>query len=359
MKKRGLKKALALLLLMCFLPCILLSSCNKKEEKQKFTKYYFDYFDTATTIVGYENTQQEFDKVCAFIEAELETYHKLYNIYDSFDQINNIKSINEANLQNKAIVVDEKIVDLLSFCKEAYTLTKGRVNVAMGSVLSIWHNFRTNGLAHPEKASLPSMDELENADNHTAIERMKIDFDKNIVSLLDPKMSLDVGAVAKGYAVEQIGKSLYEKGIAGYLLNIGGNIKTIGSKPDGEGFYVGIENPDQENEQEPHIAYLKLTDMSLVTSGNYQRFYEVNGKRYHHIIDPATLMPSEYFSSVSIVCKSSAVADALSTALFTMSLEEGKKIISEIDGAEALWVTPEGKKYYSDGFKALTFEYKK
>ena len=99
--------------------------------------------------------------------------------------------------------------------------------------------------------------------------------------------------------------------------------------------------------------------MSLVTSGNYQRFYEVNGKRYHHIIDPATLMPSEYFSSVSIVCKSSAVADALSTALFTMSLEEGKKIISEIDGAEALWVTPSGTKYYSDGFKALTFEYKK
>lgn len=359
MKKRPITKAIATAVLLCFLPCFLLGSCSKKDEKQKFTKYYFDYFDTATTIVGYADSQTEFDEVCSFIESELETYHKLYNIYDSFDGINNLKTINAANLQNKVVVVDEKIIDLLSFCKEAYTLTKGRVNVAMGSVLSLWHNFRTNGLAHPEKAQLPSMDELESANNHTAIERMKLDFDKNIVSLLDPKMSLDVGAVAKGYAVEQIGKALYEKGVTGYLLNVGGNIKTIGSKPDGEGFYVGIENPDQANEDEEHIAYLKLCDMSLVTSGNYQRFYEVDGKKYHHIIDPQTLMPSEYFASVSIACKDSGLADALSTALFTMSLDEGRKLVEKLDSVEALWVTNDGKKHYSSGFEKLTFEYKK
>ena len=257
------------------------------------------------------------------------------------------------------MTVDKKIVDMLSFCKDAYNLTNGHVNVAMGSVLSLWHNFRTNGLAHPEKAKLPSMSELKKASKHTDIDKLKIDKTACTIELLDENMSLDVGAIAKGYAVEQIGKALYEKGITGYLLNVGGNIKTVGGKPDGEGFYVGIENPDTKNENEPHIAYLKLTDMSLVTSGNYQRFYEVNGKRYHHIISHETLMPSENFASVSIVCKNSALADALSTALFTMSLEQGRTIIENLDNTEALWVTNDGTKHYSKGFKALTFEYKK
>lgn len=355
-----MNKIISLSLTLVVLLCFFLGGCSKSDGKEKFSEYYFDYFDTVTTIVGYAESKQEFNEVCKFIKSELETYHKLYNIYDSFDALNNIKTINIAkNSQNKAVAVDKKIVDLLLFCKEAYTLTGGKTNVAMGSVLSIWHRYRTNGLNNPEKAEIPALSELKAAAEHTNIENLNIDSEALTVELLDGEMSLDVGAVAKGYAVQQISKALEEKGIVGYLLNVGGNVKTIGSKPDGEGFYVGIENPDTDNEEEVHIAYLKLTDMSLVTSGNYQRFYEVDGKNYHHIIDPQTLMPSEYFASVSVVCKDSGLADALSTALFTMNLEEGRALIERLDGVEALWVTNEGQKHYSSGFEALTFEYKK
>ena len=353
-----MKKIFSLSLALSVLLCLLLSSCSKNGGKEKFTKYYLDYFDTVTTIVGYAESEAEFNEVCSFIEAELKVYHELYNIYDSFDGINNLKTINSAkSLGNEPVVVANKIVDLLEFCKEAYTLTNGKTNVAMGSVLSIWHDFRTSGLNSPEKARLPEMSELKAAAEHTDIDKLRI-FDGK-VELLDSEMSLDVGAVAKGYAVQQIGKALRGMGAEGYLLNVGGNVKAIGSKADGEGFYVGIENPDTENEDEPHIAYLKLSDMSLVTSGNYQRFYEVDGKKYHHIIDPDTLMPSEYFASVSVACKDSGLADALSTALFTMSLEEGRTLVEGLDGVEALWVAPDGTKHYSSGFEALTFEYKK
>lgn len=352
-----MKKIVGFALVLSVLLCALLGSCGKNGGKEKFSKYYFDYFDTVTTIIGYAESEEEFNRVCTLLESELESYHRLYNIYDSFDGLTNLKTINSAkNLENEPIAVPSQIVSLLEFCKEAHTLTGGKTNVAMGSVLSIWHKYRTNGLNNPGKAQLPSMDELRAAAEHTDIDKLRI-FDGK-VALLDSEMSLDVGAVAKGYAVEQLGKALYGMGAEGYLLNVGGNVKAIGTKPDGEGFSVGIENPDSGNKDEPHIAYLKLADMSLVTSGNYQRFYEVDGKRYHHIIDPQTLMPSEYFASVSVACKDSGLADALSTALFTTSLEDGRALVEGLDGVEALWVTNEGKKHYSSGFEALTFEYK-
>lgn len=351
MRKRLAAMALILSLIICFF----LTSCTKKG-KQKFTDYSFDYFDTVTTVIGYADSKEEFDKVFDFVSSELETYHKLYNIYDSFDTINNLKSVNAA--KNSEVSVDKKVIDLLKFCKEMHTLTGGKTNIAMGSVLSLWHDCRETAERHPDKADLPDINKLKTAAEHTDISNVIINEETCTVYLKDSEMSLDVGAVAKGYAVEMIGRALAEKGISGYLLNVGGNIKAIGQKPDGEGWSVGIENPDRENEETPHVAYLKISDKSLVTSGNYQRYYTVDGKNYHHIIDPETLMPSEYFASVSVLCEDSAKADALSTALFTMPLNEGKALIESISDAEAMWVEASGKLHYSSGFGDYTFEYK-
>jgi thiamine biosynthesis lipoprotein len=162
-------------------------------------------------------------------------------------------------------------------------------------------------------------------------------------------MKLDVGAIAKGYAVEMVVRSLEELGISGYVLNVGGNVRTVGPKGDGEPWLVGIENPT-EDAAEPYLVYLHLTNHSLVTSGSYQRYYVVDGTRYHHIIDPATLMPAQGYLSVSIICPSSADGDALSTALFCLSPEEGLALIRSLDGIEAMWVLSDGTKQFSDGF---------
>jgi 5,10-methenyltetrahydrofolate synthetase len=230
--------------------------------------------------------------------------------------------------------------------------TGGAVNIAMGSVLSIWHDCRELGMDDPASAKLPSMERLQEAALHTDIRGLIIDEEACTVTLTDPAMRLDVGAIAKGYAVEAVARSLEEKGIRGYVINVGGNVRTVGTKPEGEPWLVGIENP-AEDSQEPYLAYLNLVDRSLVTSGSYQRYYVVNGERYHHIIDPETLMPAQGYLSVSVVCESSADGDALSTALFCMSPEEGMALIESLPGIEAMWVTSDGVRKYSSGF----FEY--
>lgn len=333
---------------------VILTSCGVQEEKtkNKYTAYSFDYFDTATTIVGYTETEEGFNQTVEEIKKTLLSYHQLYDIYKLYDGVDNLCKLNV----EKEIKADAKIIDLLLYAKEMYKLTDGKVNAAMGSVLSIWHAYRERGTDEPAKAELPPMEKLLEAAEHCNIDDVIIDRDNNTVRLADPDMKLDVGAIAKGYAVEMTAKMLEEKGVDNFLLNVGGNIRAVGSKPGGEEWLIGIENPDTENEDMPYIEYLEAENFALVTSGCYQRYYYVNGQRYHHIIDPDTLMPATNFMSVSVICPDSGMGDALSTALFSMSLEEGRKLIEKTDGAEALWVMPNGEKAYSSGFESYVTE---
>ena len=345
------KRLLAFFLISCILiQTISFVSCAKKTEK--FSSYSFDYFDTATTIVGYAKSKEAFDAVAADILSELGEYHKLFDIYKRYDGIENLCTINELqDGAHRTVKVDRRIIDMLLYAKDMYTQTDGKVNVAMGSVLSIWHDYREIGSNEPWAAELPPIEKLTAASAHTAITNVIIDEENSTVFLSDPEMKLDVGAIAKGYAVEMVAHSLEKKNISGYVINVGGNVRTIGLKGDGNKWTVGIENPE-ENEEIPYLAYLELSDKSLVTSGSYQRYYIVDGKRYHHIIDPETLMPSESYLSVSIVCKDSAKGDALSTALFCMPLEDGIALINSLEDAEAMWVLNDGTKHHSNNFES-------
>lgn len=341
----------------CFILCIIIcmSLCGCKQEK--FTDYSFDFFDTVTTIVGFEKDKETFDKNCEEIKNQLAEYHKLYNIYNVYDGINNLAICNQTkNGEHSEVKVDEKIIKMLQFAKDMYNKTEGKLNVAFGSVLNIWHQHREEGMNNPVSATLPKMEKLKTAAQHTNINDVVIDKDNNSVFLRDGEMRLDVGAVAKGYAVEQVALWMESKGYNGYILNVGGNVRCVGKRSDGEKWKVGIESPYTDNVEIPYIEYLSIDNMSLVTSGSYQRFYVVNGKNYHHIIDPVTLMPAENFLSVSVLSKSSALADALSTALFTMDYEQGLAIIENTEDAEAMWVMQNGEQRYSSGFKNYCVE---
>ena len=306
-----------------------------------------DYFDTVVTIVGYEETEEEFNRVSDEILSQLGEYHRLYSIYHRFDGIENLCTVNElVDGRHRTVTVDRRIIDMLLYAKEMYEATDGLVNVAMGSVLSLWHNYREIGMDDPANASLPPMDKLLAASEHTDISMLVIDEENSTVTLTDPKMMIDVGAIAKGYATEQVAKFLEEQGITGYVLNVGGNIRAVGSKDDGNPWTVGIENPMSED----YFAYLEIKGMSVVTSGSYQRYYYVDGKKYHHIIHPDTLMPSEGFLSVSVICRDSGLGDALSTALFCMPQDEGLSMIESIPDVEAMWVTDDGEKAVSSGW---------
>ena len=341
---------LTALLLACILLLGMLPSCAL--QPQSYKAYSLDYFDTATTVTGYAKNQEEFDRISDEILTELGEYHRLYTIYHRFEGLENLCTVNElVEGQHRTVTVDRRIIDLLLYAKEMYTVTGGKVNIAMGSVLSIWHDYRELGMSDPASAELPPMEKLTEAAKHTDISCLIIDEESSTVTITDPAMRLDVGAIAKGYAVERVARSLEEKGITGYVINVGGNVRTVGAKGDGSPWVAGIENPDTDAE-EPYVAYLNLTGKSVVTSGSYQRYYLVNGKRFHHIIDSETLMPAEGFLSVSVVCKHSGQGDALSTALFCMPFEEGLALVESLPDAEAFWVLPDGTTRQSDGFAA-------
>lgn len=342
---------------LCFVLCIIIcvSLCGCKP--QKFTEYSFDFFDTVTTIVGYEKDKETFDKRCEEIKNKLSEYHKLYNIYNVYDGVNNLALCNQTkNGEHSIIKVDTKIIEMLNFAKDMYKQTNGKLNVAFGSVLNIWHQHREEGINNPESATLPGIEKLQEAAKHTNIDDVVIDEENSTLFLRDGVMRLDVGGVAKGYAVEQVAQWMEEEGYNGYILNVGGNVRCVGKRADGEKWKVGIESPYTDNVEIPYIEYLSIDNMSLVTSGSYQRFYVVKGNSYHHIIDPVTLMPAENFWSVSVLCKDSGLADALSTALFTMDYEQGLEIIESTAGAEAMWFTKDGEKLYSSGFKNYCVE---
>ena len=130
------------------------------------------------------------------------------------------------------------------------------------------------------------------------------------------------------------------------MLNIGGNLRIIGSKPDGTGWNTGIKNP---MDQSKYSLYLNIKNISCVTSGDYERYFTYNGNKYHHVIDKDTLMPSNYFSSVTILVNDSGLADALSTALFSMSYEEGKLLVEKLGNVEVVWIYKDGTVVYTDG----------
>jgi len=229
----------------------------------------------------------------------------------------------------------------------------------MGAVLKVWHKYREEGSEDPTMAKLPEMEVLQEKNKHTDINKLIIDEENSTVYLEDPEMSLDVGAIAKGYATEQVCEYVYEQGFKNGMISVGGNVRTIGEKVGKEKYWnVGIQNPDSESD-EKNLYILNLKDKSLVTSGDYERYYTVDGVRYHHIIDPQTLMPSNYFTSVSIITKDSGVADELSTAIFNMPFEEGLAFIESTPESEALWVFKDGTMKSSSGFSDYIHNEKK
>ncbi|MFO7889037.1 MAG: FAD:protein FMN transferase [bacterium] len=325
------------------------------QEKNRYEAQFLGLFDTMAQVVSYMDRKEEFSEQVNQIHDDLEEYHKLYDIYTEYPGLVNIKVIND-NAGKQPVKVDRRIIDLLLFAKEIYKKTNGKVNVALGPVLSIWHDYRERGTEDPVNAQLPPIDLLKEAAEHTEINKMIIDELASTVFLEDPDMSLDVGAIAKGYAIEQVSQKANRRGFTSGLISVGGNVKIIGTKgSNGEPWNVGIQNPESSDEKS-NLHVVNLSDQSLVTSGNYSRYYTVNGKEYHHIINPETLYPAEYFAAITIVCEDSGEADAFSTAVYNMPLQEGLGLIESLPNTEAFWVLPNEAQKFSTGFQELLAE---
>ena len=339
-----MKRLFALLLTL-----LLLTGCaapeTKADQTQQFSTTYLNLFDTVTTVIGRAERETAFQELSQSIHDDLLYYHQLFDIYNAYDGVNNLKTIND-NAGVAPVKVDKAVIDLLLDCKAYYDLTGGKVNAAMGSVLGLWHEARNDGINDPANAKLPDMTTLQEAAGHVDFDSVLIDEAASTVYITDPGMRLDVGAIAKGWATQRAAENAPD----GMLISVGGNVCATGPKlSDGTPWVIGIQDPNAAD-QNLHTVF--ITENSVVTSGDYQRTYRVDGKPYHHIIDPDTLMPSTYWRSVSIICEDSGLADALSTALFVMDREAGAAL-AEKCGAEALWVAADGQEFMTDGFKEV------
>ena len=338
--KRSIALILALLLLTgCAAPV------SEVDTTEQYTATFLTLFDTVTTIIGRAESEEAFKETSQTIHDDLLRYHELFDIYNDYDGVNNLKTVND-NAGIVPVEVDKAIIDLLLDCKDYYDLTAGRVNVAMGSVLHLWHEARNDGMNDPQNAKLPAMDALQEAANHCSFDSVIIDEAASTVYISDPNASLDVGAIAKGWATQRAA----ENAPTGMLISVGGNVCATGPKlSDGTPWVIGIQDPDAADK---NLHTVFVTEASVVTSGDYQRLFWVEGKPYHHIIDPDTLMPSIYWRSVSVICPDSGLADALSTALFLMDREAGSALAEEC-GAEVLWVDAAGQEFMTEGFKEI------
>ena len=309
----------------------------------RYSKTFTELFDTVSVVTAYDTDEAAFNEHYKAFYGRLEEYHKLFDIYNEYEGMNNLKTLND-KAKEAPVEVDERIISLLEYGKEVYKISSGRTNICFGSVLSLWHKAQ-------EEKRLPDEKKLREAAKHTGIDSLIIDKEKSTIYFADKDLKIDVGAIAKGWVAREICSFAKDNLWQSAMLSLGGNVCTFGFKNnDGKtNWNVEIESPD--NKDKNGVAIVSIHDKSVVTSGDYQRYFEADGKRYCHIINTDTLYPSEYIRSVSVICNDSALADALSTTLFNMTLDEGKALIEKTDGCEAVWVDKNNKTIYSSGFE--------
>ncbi len=354
-----------LVICICLISVLLcLASCAKAyvgtKSIQTRAKGYFDWFDTVTYIQSYaDDSQKVFDENCSLVAQEVEKYHRLFDIYHEYEGMNNLCTVNRM-AGKSAVKVDGSIIELLDYCVSLYELTDGELNVMMGSVLSLWHKAREAAVEGPEGlvgSYIPSAQELNGAAKHTDISLLEINRQEGTVYITDSQASLDVGAVAKGFAAEKCAQLLKARNVSGYVVNIGGNLRLVGSKADGSMWTTGIRDPFDENAL---AVKVRIGDTSCVTSGVYERFFSFNGKRYHHIIDRDTLCPATGYASVSVITQDGSLADALSTALFCMDRDRALALVGALNqsgvSTEVLFITEDGEKICTEGFSKLAVQ---
>lgn len=308
----------------------LLSGCAAAADPVIRTGFYFN---TAVSLTCYG----------ADANAILEEAFKLCDAYEKMlsrtVENSDIWNINHA--AGQPVTVHPETAQLLQKALEYSRLTDGLIDPTVTPLSELW-NFTGD-----PRGPVPEKEQIEELLAHVNYKALQIT--GNTVCLTDPEAEVDLGFIAKGYIADRLKDFILEKGAHSALINLGGNILAVGSKPDGSAFCTGIQKPFGKAGETLEIYDLR--NRSLVSSGSYERCFEENGILYHHILDPSTGYPADTgLTGVTILSSSSANGDALSTACFLLGLEKGMKLIESLPETEALFVTTDGSVYKTSGF---------
>ena len=311
-------KQLARFILVCLI-IVLVCGCTLAT-KEPLSKTGF-HFDTVITITLYDSKNEELLNTCFDYCKEFE---KLVSRTISSSDIHRINSSS-----GQPIDVSDTTIELLKKGIEFCELTDGAFDITIAPLIELWDIKNNPG-------NIPSKDDINEALSHVNYKNILID--GNIVTLTDPEAAIDLGGIAKGYMADQLKEYLLSEGVTSAIINLGGNVLTVGKKPDGTNFNIGIQKPFDE--QNVTITSVSVKDSSVVTSGSYERYFEANDMIYHHILNTDNGYPCDNeLLSVTILSEKSIDGDVLSTACFALGLEEGQKLIESFEDIDAIFVT--------------------
>lgn len=298
-------------LVLCVVLLLSLTACGGQK---KYTADTFA-FDTVISLVAYCDSEEQFQQLRSVVFGRIQELHKKFDIYNEYEGMNNLCTVNR--LAGEPVAVDDDIKDMLISARGIWTRSDGLVNIAQGRLFALWKEARDTGI-------LPTDEAIREAMAHGDMEDLTWKKAESgcIVTLKDPEMALDVGAIAKGWAAEAAADAADAAGIAAnYVISAGGNVVVRGLAEGKRLWTVGVRDP-QSADPTAHATAIQAEDEAVVTSGGYERKLEVDGKTYCHIIDPRTGYPADFVLSATAICPESQTADGYSTALFLMSPEE-------------------------------------
>lgn len=310
---------------------LLLSGCGKLPGKEELT-YSDTLFDTVIRVQILDPAKPE------VLEGVKELCRHYDTLFSKTSEDSDIYRINTA--AGAPVEVSEDTLTLIKKGLYYSDLSNGIFDITVGSVSNIW-DFKA------ETPALPAPETAAAAVSHVNYKNIIIE--ENTIRLSDPYTLLDVGAIAKGYIADRIRDYLEENDVKHAVIDLGGNILVLGTKTDGSKYNIGIQRPFDDTGTP--ITSVKIKDQSVVTTGNYQRYFEIDGKIYHHVLNPFTGFPCENnLYSVTIITDSSLTADALSTVCYLMGYEKGMKLVNQLDNVDAIFITNDEAIHYSDNF---------
>jgi thiamine biosynthesis lipoprotein len=324
-----------LTLILCISP--LLTSCTKKasSSSEPISKTEF-VLGTLCTVKIFDNAPE------SVLDKAFERLHEIENKMTINAQSSEIMSVNSKSGED-FVKVSEDTFYVVETGKYFSELSGGGFDISIGPVVKLW-NIGTDNARVPSQAEIDAAKPLVNYKN------ILLDKSQKKIMLKQKGMIIDLGGIAKGYAADEVYRILKENGVKHAIINLGGNVFAMGSKPDGSDWKIGIQNPFSSRGE--FIGTVNVKDKTIVSSGVYERYFEKNGKRYHHILDTKTGYPVDNsLVSVTIITNKSINADALSTSVFVMGLEKGMKFVENLDDVEAIFITKESKVYITSGLK--------
>lgn len=333
------KKIGLIFTLVSLLGVIFLTACHSSSTSEGTTPLSRTEFllGTVATISLYDHQSEETLDLAVEKLKTLEDTLSINKTGTLIDEINDAAGIHP-------VVVDESTYGVIEKGLSYSELTNGAFDITVGPIVKLWN------IGFPE-ARVPSPTEIENALPLVGFDKVVLNSSDLSVYLTEPGMRLDLGGIGKGYAADEIAQLLRDKGVEHAIIDLGGNVYTLGNKPGNQLWTVGIQDPF--NPRGKVIGRLKAENKSIVTSGVYERFVEDEaGNKYHHILNPKTGYPYEnQIAGVTIVSDFSTDGDALSTAVFAMGVEEGLSFVESLDGIDAIFITLDSKVYVTDGLK--------